>query len=94
MSAQTIAPMRPATIVAKVVRVENVFDDPGGLLETLNRRAPFNLIYGKAGYEKSGGAEPWFREHWISEGVVKVPEAEPYFHNEKLIGRASCRERV
>lgn len=77
--------MRPAHIIAKVVKVENVFDDPDGLIDLVDRRAPHGLIYGKSGYEKAGGAEPWFREHWVTDGVVKVAEAEPYFHNEKLV---------
>jgi len=82
---KTVTPLRSAHIMAKVVRVENVFDDPEGLLELVNGRAPHNLIYGKQGYEKTGGAEPWFREHWATDGAVKVPEAAPYLHNPRLI---------
>jgi hypothetical protein len=85
MTPQAIAQIQPAHIIATVVPVENVFDDPNAIIEGLNRRAPFNLIYGKQGYEKSGGAEPWFRQHWVSDGVIKVAEAEPLLHNPRLI---------
>ncbi|WP_242127156.1 hypothetical protein [Sphingobium sp. Sx8-8] len=87
-SASTVTAMRTDKIMAKVVRVNDVFDDPDGLLNFLFNRAPFNLIYGKGGYEKAGGAEPWFREHWITDGVVQVPGAENYLQNRKLIDAA------
>ena len=88
MNARTAAPVRSAQIVAKVVRVENVFDDPDEVLGLLRSRAPFSLIYGKEGYEKSGGAEPWFRDWWVSDGEVKVPGAERFLHNAKLVAGA------
>ena len=85
---QTVQALRPAHIIAKVVRVENVFEDPEALIAAVDARAPHALIYGKGGYEKAGGAEPWFREHWITDGAVKVPEARRWFHNQKLIDGA------
>ena len=74
--------------MAKVVHVEEVFDDPQGLLDQVDRRAPHGLIYGKNGYEKAGGAEPWFRDHWVTDEVIKAPEAAAYLHNPKLIAGA------
>jgi hypothetical protein len=88
MDADVKTPLRTAAIMAKVVKVPDVFDDPEGLLALVDSRAPFNLIYGKQGYEKAGGAEPWFRDYWVSDGEVEVAGAERYFNNQKLIDGA------
>jgi len=42
------------------VRVADVFDDPDTLLDVVNRQQPISLIYGKAGYEKTGAPKHGF----------------------------------
>lgn len=79
-------PSRPAQIVvANPVRIDPAVDDPEALMDLIRDRAPYNLVYSKDGYEKAGGAEPWFRYFWYKNGQALVPEAQPFFENERFI---------
>jgi hypothetical protein len=79
------APLRAPSIMAKVVRVEDVWDDPEGMFRLLELRSPYSLIYGEAAYEKLGGADPWFRDIWVSNGQARVAGAETLLANPRLI---------
>lgn len=78
-------PARPAQIVARSVRLEEAFEDPQAVLALIEKGAPYNLVYSKDGYEKAGGAEPWFRSFWCKNGNVMEPQAEGFFHNPRFI---------
>jgi len=84
-AAEMMAPMRPLTKMCDVVPVENVLDDPDGVLATLKARGPFSLIYGAAAYDKLGGADPWFRDYWADTKRGWVDELAHHLHNPKLI---------
>jgi len=84
----TLTPLRPLAKMADVVRIENVWDEPDALIESVKQRTPFNLIYGAAAYDKLGGADPWFRDYWVSEKHSDASELVHHLHNPKLIQAA------
>lgn len=85
MTAKLAPPPRPAQIVARPVRVDDAFDDPDGLLALIDAKSPYTPIYSAEGYEKAGGAEPWFRHHWYKAGQAPDLDAQQFFENPKFI---------
>lgn len=82
---QKVAPTRPEEIIARPVRIDPAFDDPDAVMDLIKAKSPYSLIYSAEGYARAGGAEPWFRGHWVKGDEWRVPEAKPFFYNPHFI---------
>jgi len=83
-AATLVPPPRPAQIVARPVLLETAFDDPDAVFDLIDARSPYTPIYSAEGYEKAGGTEPWFRDHWYRAGHALVHEARPFLENPRF----------
>jgi hypothetical protein len=75
--------------VAKLIRVEPAFDDPGLVRAMFERHAPYRTMAGYLPLKSRGGsALPWFRGNWAANGEPLVAGAEEILHSPRLIDAA------
>jgi hypothetical protein len=79
---------RPTEQLAPPTRIERAFADPRGVVELIQRGAPYRTI---AAVHKDPGrrtSSAWFRNFWALGEKVLLPDAERYFHNPIFIEAA------
>lgn len=79
---------RPMSPIAKPVRLEAAFADPGEVLALIRRGAPYKTqeaAHRHPGVTRTGG---WFRNFWALGGKVVMDGAAPFFGNQAFIQAA------
>ena len=82
------APNRPITQMAPPVVLGRAYDDPGEVLNLIERGAPYKSITAVQKEPEGTRAAPWFRNFWALGGKVIFPGAEQVFHNRNFIDAA------
>ena len=79
---------RPVTQMAPPRVLERAYDDPGEVLELIDRGAPYKSITAVQKEPEGTAAAPWFRNFWALGGKVIFPGAERVFSNPAFIEAA------
>ena len=82
------AQLRPAEMLAKPVWLDPAFEDPEAVLDLVRRSAPYPLSARLHKKNEDGRDIPFFRIFWAHTRQVRVPGAEPFFHNERFMAAA------
>lgn len=82
------ARLRPDTMIAKPVWLDPAFEDPDAVLDLVRRAAPYPLSARVHKKDDNGDDVPFFRIFWAHTRQVRVPGAEPFFHNERFMAAA------
>lgn len=80
--------LRPKTMIAKPVWLDPAFEDPEAVLDLVRRSAPYPLSARVHKKDDNGDDVPFFRIFWAHTSQVRVPGAEPFFHNERFMAAA------
>jgi hypothetical protein len=77
--------------IAKAIRIEPAFDDPGLMLEMFRRHAPYRTMAGYLPIKSMGETcQPWFRGNWADKGEPQVEGVETILHNRRFVEAASA----
>ncbi|MCP3913562.1 MAG: hypothetical protein GY713_21760 [Actinomycetia bacterium] len=79
---------RPASALVAPTVLERAFEDPGPVLELLDKGAPYRTLAAVHREPASTPAAPWFRNFWALGGKVLFPGADDVFHNPRYTERA------
>ena len=80
--------VRSDSALAAPTRLPVAFDDPAGVVELIERGAPYRTqeaVHRHPGVTRTSG---WFRNFWALGGKVVFDGAEPFFHNQRFIDAA------
>ena len=74
--------------IAKLIRIEPGFDDPGFVREMFERHAPYRTMAGYLPIKAQASSLPWFRGNWAANGEPLVAGAGKILHNRRFIDAA------